>query len=77
MSTIFTLGAILGYYCRYCLNYNTNNLNKIVSPLTARDLFQNAYWMPETVDSTKFYTWFAFSYTYTCMVNFKVGIVRN
>lgn len=43
-------------------------------PLSMGDKFQEPQRLPETVDSTKTYTYYAFSYTYTPMIKFNLKI---
>lgn len=54
-----------------CMRGYTINLNSIVSPFTRRGYLSQLLCIPETSDSTKPYTYCAFSYTYIPMVKFN------
>lgn len=44
------------------------------SPLSTGDPFQEPWWIPETMDNTKPYIYYIFSYTYIPMINFNLWI---
>lgn len=42
----------------------------VIPPLSLGDTFQDPLWMPETIDITKFCTYYIFSYTITPKIKF-------
>lgn len=57
---------------------------KYSPPLFMGDIFQDPHWMPGTKNSTKSYTYYAFSYIYIPMIMFnlqirhsKINIITN
>lgn len=56
------------------LKLNTQILIYIVflCPLSVGDMLQDLQWMPETLDSTKPYAYYAFSYIYIPVIKFEV-----
>lgn len=61
-----------GYNYEYIYYLSLSYYTYSSAPLSMWNMFQDSQQMPETVNSTEYYIYYAFPYTYLPMINFNL-----